>query len=121
MGITESMLGRWWAVVDGVAEGEPADLLADGVQFSLTYAGTTRTGGRAELLAYVAERVSAGRRHHIRLACVAGSVEIVAGELLEHGAPIATFVGTAECDAAGRMTRYLITSSPDMRLSLPAP
>jgi hypothetical protein len=36
-------------------------------------------------------------------------------------AVVATFVGTAECDAAGRMTRYLITSSPDIRLSLPAP
>jgi hypothetical protein len=121
VGITESVLGRWWAVVDGMAEGEPADLLADNVEFSLTFAATTRTGGRAELLAYVAERVSAGRRHHIRLACVAGTVEIVVGELLEHGTPIATFVGTAECDAAGRMTRYLITSSPDIRLSLPSP
>jgi hypothetical protein len=120
VGITESVLGRWWAVVDGVAEGEPAALLADSVEFSLTFGTATRTGGRDELLAYVAERVSAGRRHHIRMACVAGTVEIVAGELLEHGTPIATFVGAAECDAAGRMRRYLITSSPDMRLSLPS-
>jgi hypothetical protein len=68
VGITESVLGRWWAVVDGVAEGEPAALLADSVEFSLTFGTATRTGGRAELLAYVGERVSAGRRHHIRLA-----------------------------------------------------
>ncbi len=119
MGITETVLGRWWATVDGDLEGEPADLLADDLEFNLSFGGTTRTGGSAELLAYVAERVSEGRRHHIRLTCVAGALEVVAGELLEHGAPIATFVGTAERDAQGRMRRYMITSSADMRLSLP--
>ena len=119
LGISDSMLGRWWATVDGDLPGEPADLLADDLEFLLTFDGRTRSGGRADLLAYVAERIAAGRRHHIRMACVAGTVEIVAGELLEHGARIATFVASSERDAAGRMRRYLVTSSSALDLALP--
>jgi len=48
-------------------------------------------------------------------------VEIVAGELLEHGEPLATFVATAERDREGRMTRYIAAASTDIRLSLPRP
>ena len=119
MGADGSALERWYAVVDGDADGEPADLLADDLQFSLTFGSTTRTGGRAELLAYLDERVSAGRRHRIRMRSASGPVEVVAGELLEHGAPIATFVGTSERDPEGRLRRYLIAASTDMRLALP--
>ena len=120
MGADRSALERWYAVVDGDEEGEPAELLADDLQFSLTFGGTTRTGGRAELLAYLDERVSTGRRHRIHMRSASGPVEVVAGELLDGGEPIATFVGTSERDAEGRLRRYLIAASGEMRLALPA-
>jgi hypothetical protein len=116
---TAAALEEWWARIDGDATGDPAELLAEDVRFSLTFGGKTNVGGRDALMAYVRSRVSEGRRHHILMSCVMGNAEIVAGELREHGRPIASFIGAAERDADGRIKRYLITSSSDMLFAFP--
>ena len=116
---TGAVLEQWWARVDGDAPGDPLELLADDVRFSLTFAGTTHVGGRNELAGYVRDRIAEGRRHHILMSTVVGAVEIVAGELREHSRPIASFVGGAERDADGRIKHYLISSSAEMRFAFP--
>lgn len=117
----ETLLGRWWAVVDGDVDVDPADLLADDLLWSITFDGTTRGGGRDELLAYVRDRVSAGRRHRIETAARSGATELVAGELLEHGRRLATFVAAAEGDERGALRRYLAVASLVVDLSLGRP
>jgi hypothetical protein len=116
---TVTTLEHWWAVIDGDVAADPADLLAEDLWWSITFDGTTRGGGREDLLAYVRDRLSEGRRHRIRMACATGSVEIVAGELLEHGTPITTFVATAERDEDGRLRRYMACTSSELRMALP--
>jgi hypothetical protein len=116
---TAAALEEWWARIDGDATGDPAELLAEDVRFSLTSAGKTNVGGRDELMAYVHNRIAEGRRHHILMSCVTGNSEIVAGELREHGRPIASFIGAAERNAEGCIKRYLITSSSEMLFAFP--
>jgi hypothetical protein len=119
LGQPEAALAEWWGRIDGDRRGDPAELLAADVRFSLTYAGKTTAGGREELMAYVRDRTSEGRRHHILMARVTGDTEIVAGELRERGRRIASFVGAAERDRQGRIRYYLVTTSPDMEFAFP--
>jgi hypothetical protein len=116
---TGTTLQYWWAVIDGDVADDPADLLAEDLWWSITFDGTTRSGGREDLLAYVRDRVSEGRCHRIRIACVTGPVEIVAGELLDHGIPITTFVATAERNESGQLRRYMACTSSELRMALP--
>jgi hypothetical protein len=115
------ILQRWWDAVDGLSDEEPGEILADDLSWRITYGERSRGGGKVELLAYAVERSSPGRRHGIALAQVTGDLEVVAGHLLVHGQPVASFAATAERDADGRMRRFLAGTSEEVMLGFQVP
>jgi hypothetical protein len=112
-----SVLQRWWEAVDGFSDEDPGSLLAADLQWRISYGERSRGGGRDELLAYAVERAAPGRRHGIVLAQVVGGLEVVAGHLLVHEEPVASFAATAQRDADGRMCRFLAGTAEDVMLA----
>jgi hypothetical protein len=123
----DSIIARWYDVVDGVVEANPEDLLADDFQFEMVYpamgnAPAERIVGGIEEYRRFRQQLynrpegppmrasGAERRHHIRIIEEIDGVEFMLGEATG-GRRQGTILAAAQRDAQGRMTRYLVVMS----------
>jgi hypothetical protein len=115
-----STLARYYARLEGHEPGDPLELVSDEVRFAINLPDARYAGGRAELRAYIDGRGPTSRHHHIVHRSREGAVEYLVGEVQDGGAVLAGFVAAAEFDAAGRLSRYLVTMSADVTFA-PSP
>jgi hypothetical protein len=121
-----SFFARYFAALDGPDPLSSLDLVADDVEFVIFWASDDGrrsarqlTGGVAELRAMIeAGGDMSGWAHHILTSAVVGGVEFAQGETrTDAGERIGTFLCSAQLDADGRMTRYLVARSPAIAFS----
>lgn len=122
-GPNDSIIARWYDVVDGVVEANPEDLLADGFYFEMVYpamgdAPAERiVGGIEEYRRFRHQLYSrpegpptrasgSERRHHIRTIKEIDGVELMLGTATG-GRRQGTILAAAQKDEQGRMTCYL--------------
>lgn len=107
---------RFFELLDA-PDGDPLDVVADDLSFAIVLGDRVVRGGRAELVAFIDAREPAGRFHRLLASARSNSIEFLAGEFCDGETVFATFVAAANADAAGRMTRYLVTTSPAVRFT----
>lgn len=123
---SDSIIARWYDVVDGVVDADPEELLADDFYFEMVYPamGTAPAerivGGIEEYRRFRHQLYSRAdpptrasgseRRHHIRTIEEIDGVEFMLGEATG-GRRQGTILAAAQKDAQGRMTRYLVVMS----------
>jgi hypothetical protein len=108
----------YFAALDGPDPHSSLELVADGVQFSIQWAGSDRSsrqfvGGLAELREFIDAGDMRDWAHHLLFSGAAGDVEFALGETrYDSGERIGTFLAVAQLDAEGRMVRYMVARSP---------
>ena len=116
-----SFFARYFAALDGPDPLSSLALVADDVEFVIFWAAdggrhSARqiTGGMDELRSMIeAGGDMSGWAHHILSSAVVDGVEFAQGETrTEAGERLGTFLCSAQFDAEGRMTRYLVARSP---------
>lgn len=113
------VLRSYYARLDGDAEGDPMELVADAIEVAFNVPGIAFSGGRAELQAYVDRRdpVANPRRHHLVERSSHGPISIALGEARHGDQVLGTFVVAAQVDGDGLLDRYLVTYSLGMTFS----
>ena len=123
----DSIIGRWYDVVDGVVAGNTEDLLSDDFEFEMVYPAMGNApeerivGGREEYRRFHQQLYSrpegpparasgSERRHHIRTIHTVDGVEFMLGEATG-GRRQGTILAAAQADADGRMRRYVVVMS----------
>ena len=116
-----SFFARYFAALDGPDPLSSLALVADDVEFVIFWAADggrhsarQLTGGVDELRAMIeAGGDMAGWAHHILSSAVVDGVEFAQGETrTDAGERLGTFLCSAQLDADGRMSRYLVARSP---------
>ncbi len=124
---SDSIIARWYDVVDGVVDADPEDLLSDDFYFEMVYPAMGNApaerivGGIEEYRRFRHQlysrpegpptRASASeRRHYIRTIEEIDGVEFMLGEATG-GRRQGTILAAAQKDEQGRMTRYLVVMS----------
>jgi hypothetical protein len=121
-----SFFARYFAALDGPDPLSSLALVADDVEFVIFWAADDGrhsarqlTGGVGELRSMIeAGGDMSGWAHHILSSAVVDGVEFAQGETrTDAGERIGTFLCSAQLDADGRMTRYLVARSPAIAFS----
>jgi len=132
----EGIIARWYDLVDGVVEGDPADMLSEDLQFEMMYpamggAPDERISGGKEDYRHFrhtlytrpegppARASGSERRHHIQTIELVDGVEFMLGEA-SGGRRQGTILAAAQADSEGKMTRYLVVMSSVKFTSEPA-
>lgn len=115
----EHVLVEYYRRLDGPQPLTGLDLVHPDLEFLIALPGSSSTGGRGDLAAYVDGRGEAGRRrrHNVLRRARDGDVEFVAGEILQDGARSGTFVGVVRLAPDGAFDRYLSLFETDVHLS----
>ena len=125
--LDDTIIGRWYDVVDGVVQGNPEELLSDDFEFEMVYPAQGATpaerivGGREEYRRFRQQLYSrpegpparasgSERRHHIRTIHTVDGVEFMLGEATG-GRRQGTILAAAQKDEHGRMRRYVVVMS----------
>lgn len=120
----EGVISRFYDYVDGVVEGDPADMLSEDLQFEMVYpagggAPEERiSGGKAEYREFrkklysrpegpPARATATERRHHIKTIQMIDGVEYMLGEA-QGGRRQGTILAAAQADKDGKMSRYVV-------------
>jgi hypothetical protein len=111
---------RYFEALDGAAPHTSLDLVAEDVQFVISWAGDEArrasqfVGGRQELRDFIDAGDMRDWAHHVRWSAVVGDVEFALGETRRtaDGGRIGTFLAVAQLDGDGLMNRYMVTRSP---------
>jgi hypothetical protein len=109
--VATTVLGRYYARMDGRETGDPLDLVAPDVQFAIVLGTSEFAGGRSELEAYVEGRDPQGRYHAVLAEQSVGGTEFVRGHVQTAEQLLGAFVATVELDEQGLIRRYLVAMS----------
>lgn len=127
MSAEQGFFARFFAALDGDDPASALELVADRLEFAILWAPDAGThsrqflGGIDELRAFTLAGDMEGWGHHILHCSRVGSTELVLGETRwDDGCHVGTFVCAAELDSDGRMRRYLVGRSPEIRFAHPA-
>ena len=132
----EGIISRFYDLVDGVVEGDPADMLSEDFQFEMVYPGMGGapderiSGGKEEYRQFrhklytrpegpPARASGSERRHSIRTIEGVDGVEFMLGEA-SGGRRQGTILAAAQADSEGRMARYVVVMSSVKFTSAPA-
>ncbi len=114
----ESLLVRWFEIMDSAAPERILDLVADDFAFSIVFStgdeATARdfSGGRSAMDGYLAQRERGTRVHRLLAVSTVGDTEFALGEVIRLGVWEASFLASAVLDAEGRVRRLLMGRSP---------
>jgi hypothetical protein len=110
--VATTVIGRYYARMDGREPGDPLDLVAPDVQFAIVIAnGAEFAGGRSELEAYVEGRDPQGRYHLLLDEQSGTDTEFVKGHVQTDEQLLGAFTATVELDEDGLIRRYLVAMS----------
>ena len=130
----QRVIAHFFDLLDGVAEGDPADVLADDFRFEMVFPGIGGppderiSGGKEDFTAFMhklhtrpegppARATATERRHNIKISDTVDGVEFMLGKALG-GRRQGTILAAAEANDAGLMTRYVVVmSAVDFQLS----
>jgi hypothetical protein len=112
-------LTAWFEIMDSDEPSRILDLISDDFSFSILFsvdgAATDFRGGRDAMIGYLEQRERGTRTHHALAATSTGSDEFYLGEVRRGGEPEASFVAVGRIDDAGRLSRFLIGRSSEVR------
>jgi len=123
----QGVIARFFDLLDGVAEGDPLDILSDDFQFEMVFPGLGGppderiSGSKEDFRQFMhklhtrpegppARASGSERRHNIETLKVVDGVEFMLGKALG-GRRSGTILAAAQADAAGKMTRYVVVMS----------
>ena len=132
----EGILARYYDVIDGVVDANPADLQAEDFQFEMVFPGLDgrpdeRVSGNKEDARQFRQKLltrpegpparasGSYRRHNIKTIKTVDGVEFMLGEA-RGGRRQGTILAAAQADSEGKMTRYLVVMSSVKFTNTPA-
>ncbi|HTJ70411.1 MAG TPA: hypothetical protein VL551_22930 [Actinospica sp.] len=113
-------LTAWFAILDTDTPERILDLISDDFRFSILFStgaesATDFRGGREAMQAYLDQRERGVRTHHPLATASSGSDEFYLGEVRRGTQVEASFVAQGRLDDAGRLHRFLIGRSSEIR------
>jgi hypothetical protein len=121
---TAGFFGRFFGALDGEEPLSALEMVADDSEFAILFATDGGRmaghflGGPDELRKFTLAGDMEAWAHHILASARIGDIELVLGETrTDDGEFIGTFVSAVELDEDGRMKRYLVGRSPQIRFS----
>jgi hypothetical protein len=122
--MNEDFFARYFDALDGEQPLSAMEMVADDAEFAILWApGSERRcdqflGGRRQLTEFTEAGDTSGWGHRILASAKVGDVELLLGETrTDQGEFIGTFVTAAELDSKGRMVRYIVGRTPEIRFS----
>jgi len=121
------IIARFFDLIDGVAEGDPVDILAEDFQFEMVFPGIGGppderiSGNKEDFRQFMhklqtrpegppARATATARRHNIQTLELVDGVEFMLGKALG-GRRQGTILAAAQADEEGKMTRYVVVMS----------
>jgi hypothetical protein len=116
----QSMLARFFDVLDGMVYGDPVDLLSEDFEFEMVFPGVNGppdervSGGKKEFFEFMETLYARGRerhpenperRHYIHTLTNVDGLELMVGEAVG-GRRAGTLVAAGEEDSEGKLRRY---------------
>ena len=122
MSAAAPFLTAWFRIMDSDEPSRILDLISEDFSFSIVFsvdgAATDFRGGRDAMVQYLEQRERGTRTHHALAATSDGAQEFYLGEVRRGGGEVeASFVATGRLDASGRLCRFLIGRSSEVRFS----
>ena len=121
----QSVLARFFDVLDGMIEGDPVDLLSEDFEFEMVFPGVGGppdervSGGKEDFRQFMESLYARGRerhpinperRHYIHTLTFVDGLELMVGKAVG-GRRQGTLVAAAEEDQEGKLRRYVVVMS----------
>ena len=113
-------LSAWFEIMDTDSPDRILDLISEDFEFSILFStggdgATDFHGGREAMIGYLTQRERGTRTHHALVTASCGPDEFYLGEVRRGEEIEASFVAQGRLDAAGRLRRFLIGRSSEIR------